>query len=81
MCQKMTSDYVSVFQHCSNVVLVKLGIKPLLSGSSFKSPRRHMTNYKDLKSKIANTTRIDSKKSGKRYKEVYKIQNPTKTEI
>ena len=66
MSQKMASDYVSMFEYCSNVVLVKLGVKPLLSRGSFKSPRRHVTNNEDLKSKTADKTTIDWKKSGKR---------------
>jgi len=50
MCEKMTSDYVSMFQYCSNIDLVKLGVEPLLSRSSFKGPRRNVTNNEDLKS-------------------------------
>lgn len=68
MCQKMASDYVSMFEYYSNVVLVKLGVKPFLSWCSFKSARGHMTNNEDLKSKTADKTKIDSKKSEKKIK-------------
>jgi len=61
MCQKMTSDYVSMFEHHSNVVFVELGVKPFLSRGSFKSTRRNMTNNENLKSKTADKTKIDSK--------------------
>ena len=57
----MTCDYVSMFEHCGNVVLVK----PLLSRGSFKSPRRHVTNNEDLISKSTDKTTIDWKKSAK----------------
>lgn len=65
MCQKMASDYVSMFQYCSNVDLVKLGVEPLLFRSSFKGPRRNVTNNEDLKSKEQIKGKIDSKKSKK----------------
>ena len=61
----MTCDYVSMFEHCGNVVLVKLRVKPLLSRGSFKSPRRHVTNNEDLISKSTDKTTIDWKKSAK----------------
>lgn len=85
MCQKMASDYVNMLEYCSYVVLVKLGVKPLFSRGSFKSPRRHVTNNKDLKSKTADKTTIDWKKSEKNIKifrvlaySHFKIQNSTK---
>jgi len=62
MCQKMASDYVSMFEYHSNVALVKLGVKPRLPWSSFKSTRRHMATNEDLKSKTADKTKVDREK-------------------
>lgn len=48
MGKEMAGDDVSMFQYCSNVALVKLGIKPLLPRSPLKSSRWHVTYNEDL---------------------------------
>ena len=65
----MACDYVSMFEYCSYVALVKLGVKPLLPRGSFKSPRGHVTNNEDLKSKTADKTTIAFEKSQEKDKD------------
>ena len=74
----MASYYVRMCGYCSYVVLVKLGVKPLLSRSSFKNPRRHVTNDEDLKQqikpKLTRTSLEDNIKDVKIFKiSLYKI--------
>ena len=49
MSHKLPGDDVSMFEDCSNVFLVKLGVKPRLSALFFKNSWRHVTNDEDLR--------------------------------
>lgn len=52
MGHKLPGDDVSMFEDCSNVFFVKLGVKPRLPGLFFKNSWRHVTNDEDLRKNI-----------------------------